>query len=265
MGLDAFVLCRCWQDGRTTEPPVPRERIKSDDYGPYLDGESGATLLMDPLDGVFQMWKAGAACPHEHMEIARERIASWGGVASLRQAMENAGWERFPVLREHLPESNGGELPAERADEALAELAAFRACDRVGTEVVLLDEDTGDVVATGIRAYRGVFVWDGMARRRVGVDERGLFVSDDSGRELFRALRCTQRRVRAGRVRFRAEDGAETTLDLTSTIGERDGSYPTRLHVVERPLGGAYFDSVLEPLRKVCEAAVETGNPVVWC
>ncbi|RFU41297.1 hypothetical protein DZF91_12645 [Actinomadura logoneensis] len=260
MGLDAFVLCRCWQDGRTTEPPVPRERIMTDDHGPYLDeGFHGA------LDEVFGKWKAAAACPHGDMEIARERISNWGGYRYLREAMETAGWDRFPVLREYLPESNDGDLPAGRAREALAELAAFRECAAVGTEVVLLDEDTGDVLATSIRAYGGVFVWDGMAKRRVGVDARGLFVVDESGRELFRALRCTQRRVRAGRVRFRTEDGAETTLDLTSTIAERDGAYPRRLRVVERPLDGSFFDYAVEPLRKVCEAAAETGNPVVWC
>jgi len=27
MGLDASVSCRCWQDGVTTAPPVPRELI----------------------------------------------------------------------------------------------------------------------------------------------------------------------------------------------------------------------------------------------
>lgn len=257
MGLDAFVLCRCWQDGRTTDPPVPRERVKTDEYGPYVDDE--------PLAAAFWDWKTGAACPHEDMEAASERISNWGGYRYLQQAMATAGWERFPVLREYLPEGNGGQLPAERAREALGELADFRACEDVGRETVLLDEDTGTVLAANIRAYGGVFVWDGIAKRRVGVDERGLFVVDDADRELFRALRCTQRRVRAGRVRFQTEDGTETTLDLTSAIGEQDGVYPRRLEVVERPLGGSYFDYAVEPLRKVCEASAETGNPVVWC
>ncbi|MFC4912167.1 hypothetical protein [Actinomadura gamaensis] len=257
MGLDAFVLCRCWQDGRTSEPPVPPELVKADEYGPYVEGDAG--------EPEFSVWKDGAACPHENMEAASERISNWGGYRCFQQAMEAAGWERFPVLREYLPESNGGTLPAERAREALGELASFRDRADVGRETVLLDEDTGTVLAANIRAYGGVFVWDGIAKRRVGVDERGLFVLDDADRELFRARRCTQRRVRAGRIRFRTEDGAETTLDLASAIGEQDGSYPARLTVVERPLGGSYFDYAVEPLRRVCEAAVETGNPVVWC
>ncbi|MFC5184245.1 hypothetical protein [Actinomadura harenae] len=265
MGLDAFVLCRCWQDGHTTEPPVPRERVRTDEYGPYLDDGPDEAAVGESLGAAFWEWKTHAACAHEDMEIASERISNWGGYRYLKQAMETAGWERFPVLREHLPEGNGGELPAERAQEALDELEAFRACDDVGRETVLLDEDTGTVLAASIRAYGGVFVWDGIAKRRVGVDERGLFVVDDSDRELFRALRCTQKRVRAGRVRFTTEDGEETTLDLTSTVGERDGAYPRRLNVVERPLGGAYFDYAVEPLRLVCAASARTGNPVVWC
>ncbi|MCP2342855.1 hypothetical protein [Actinomadura rupiterrae] len=256
MGLDAFVLCRCWQDGRTSEPPVPRDLVATDEYGPYVEQES--------QEAVFAAWKADA-CPHDDMEIASERIANWGGYRCLQQAMETAGWERFPVLRKYLPDGNGGVLPAERAREALDELASFRACSDVGHETVLLDEDTGIVLAANIRAYGGVFVWDGMAKRRVGVDERGLFVVDETDRELFRARRFTQRRVRAGRIRFRVEDSTETTLDLTSAIGEQDGSYPERLTVVERPLGGAYFDYAVQPLRKVCEASAETGNPVVWC
>ncbi|MEV5569596.1 hypothetical protein AB0L06_06075 [Spirillospora sp. NPDC052269] len=261
MGLDAFVLCRCWQDGHTTEPPVPRELVKMDEYGPYLDGGSAEAAS----DAAFLEWRHHAACAHEDMEITSERISNWAGYRYLRQAMETAGWVRFPVLHEYLPHANGGELPAERAREALGELTAFRACGDVGRETVLLDEDTGAVLAEYVRAYAGVFVWDGMAKRRVGVDERGLFVVDDSDRELFRALRCTQRRVRAGRVRFRTEDGEETTLDLTSTIGERDGAYPRRLNVVERPLSGTHFDYAVEPLRRLCEASVRTGNPVVWC
>ncbi|WP_026414174.1 hypothetical protein [Actinomadura oligospora] len=265
MGLDAFVLCRCWQDGHTTEPPVPRHLVKADEYGPYLDDGSAEGALGASLNAAFWEWRTHAACAHEDMEVARERISNWGGYRYLKEAMEVAGWERFPVLREYLPDANGGELPTERAREALGELAAFRGCDDVGRETVLLDEDTGNVLATNIRAYGGVFVWDGIAKRRVGVDERGLFVVDDSDRELFRALRCTQRRVRAGRVRFRTADGEETTLDLTSTIGEQDGAYPQRLNVVERPLSGTYFDYAVEPLRRVCEASVRTGNPVVWC
>ncbi|RSM85454.1 hypothetical protein DMH04_17005 [Kibdelosporangium aridum] len=37
-----------------------------------------------------------------------------------------------------------------------------------------------------------------------------------------------------------------------------------RLHVITRNVTPAEFDSIVEPLKKLCAASVTTGNPVAW-
>ena len=119
MGLDAFVYCRCWQDGVATPPPI----------GPVGFDDEGYLGLTLPWDGneaahtAIEIWLT-RACPHEHMKQAHEHVSNWAGLRLFQQVLDDVGWSHFPALHSGLPRANGGSLPAEQASIVLAELDA---------------------------------------------------------------------------------------------------------------------------------------------
>ncbi|MEV6520240.1 hypothetical protein AB0M37_31085 [Micromonospora chalcea] len=258
MGLDAFVYCRCWQDGLTT--PCPVEPVGIDEEG-YL-----ALLLQwegnEAAHRTFDAWQA-EACPHRHMELVSERVSNWAGVRLFQQALRAAGEHRFPTLAAALPDANGGSLSADRAAVVLAELDAIAGTDRITDEVELIDEATGAVVMQYVEAYRGLFMFG--PGFQAGVDPDGFFVLDraDPPATLFRAARFGQRPLPGDRVELTA--GGTRTVLAMRPVGEHGEPPPERLAVRSRSRSGDDFAYIVEPLRRLCAASVATGNPVMWC
>jgi hypothetical protein len=157
MGLDAFVSCRCWQDGVTTAPPVPQERI--------VCNEETRLDLSIPYDGNedlyrdFDNWVDSGACGHEGMSQASVYVSNWTGYRLFQEALKAAMWRHFPTLRAYLPQINGGSLPARAAPRAPAELQRFTSQTRLGTYTYLVDEETGERLNDYVPAYQGVFIW----------------------------------------------------------------------------------------------------------
>ncbi|MFF0177430.1 hypothetical protein [Micromonospora profundi] len=257
MGLDAFVYCRCWQDGLATPCPI----------GPAGYDEDGYLALLQPWKGnqaahdAFGTWLA-EACPHELMEQASEHVSNWAGVRLFQQALRAAGAERFPTLATAMPDANGGSLPADRAAVALAELDAFAHTARIADEVELIDEATGRVLMQYVEVYHGVFMFG--PAFQAGVDRDGFFVLDraDPPVTLFRATRFSQRPLPGDRVEFTA--GGRTVVAMRP-VGEHGGPLPERLAVRTRSRSGDDFAYIVEPLLRLCAASVATGNPVMWC
>ncbi|MBQ1065285.1 MULTISPECIES: hypothetical protein [Micromonospora] len=257
MGLDAFVYCRCWQDGLTT--PCPVEPVGID--------EDGCLALLRQWEGneaahrTFDAWLA-EACPHKAMEQASEHVSNWAGVRLFQQALRAAGPERFPTLATALPNLNGGSLPADRAAVALAELDAFARTDRITDGVELIDEATGRVLMQYVESYHGVFMLG--PDFRAGVDPDGFFVVDtaDPPVTLFRAVRFGQRPLPGDRVELTA--GGTRTVLAMRPVGEHGEPPPERLAVRSRSRSGSDFAYIVEPLRRLCAASVATGNPVMW-
>jgi hypothetical protein len=258
MGLDAFVYCRCWQDGLAAPPPV----------GPVGFDEEGYLGLRVPWEGnedahmAVETWLT-RACPHERMEQAREHVSNWAGLRMFQQALEEVGWSRFPVLHSGLPRANGGFLPTQQASLVLAELDVFQSVARLEDEVVLVDEATGRVLMSYVAAYEGVMMLG--PGYRAGVDPDGFFVLDPEGYPpavLFRAIRFSQQPLPGGEVEL-VGDGRTVRVSMP-LVGEHDPVPPRWLAVESRPRTPEYFDYVVEPLRRLCEASVQTGNPVMW-
>ncbi|SCG78867.1 hypothetical protein [Micromonospora humi] len=258
MGLDAYVSCRCWQDGLATPCPV----------GPVGHDEDGHLTLVQPgeydatAENAFYAWLAGDACPHPHMELVSEGVANWTGVRLFQQALRAAGEERFPTLAAALPDRNDGGFPAEQAAAVLAELDAFRA-SAVADEVALVDEATGQVVMQYVEACRGVFMYG--PGWHAGVDPDGFFVAGDADPPvtLFRAARFTQRTLPDGRVELAA--GGTRTVVAMRPVGQHRSPPPERLAVRTRSRSADDYAYLVEPLRRLCAASLATGNPVVWC
>jgi hypothetical protein len=251
MGLDAYVHCRCLADGLHTEPPIPVEWIAVD--------SDGVISPIPPHDDNETVWAIDRwtrdCCQHPDMDEACEYLSNWSGYRKFQAALRHAGWQHFPALHDHLPNNNGGRMPAPAAAQALAELAYFPAAD-LGTVTELLDEDSNSVIDEYIESYDGVVYLH--RDYQAGVDPDGFFVRHGE-QTVFRSLRFEQVE-RAGGVAL--VDGAHSVEWRTSPIGTPAAK---RLCVRTRTQIAAEFDYIVEPLHKVLEASVRTGNPVHWC
>lgn len=281
MGLDATVMCNCFKEGKTSEPPFPQDQL-------YVDGEGFLHVRTDdPTDLKHRRlyeWMQ-TACQHPGLNFARERISNWGGYRLFQEAMATVGWDRFPTLKAELPSSNGGLTQADAATKALKELASFRSVETIGKNSFLVDSTTGDELYNHIAAYEGVFMWGGSSGFEVGLGEFMLFVREkDASEAVFLSSRFTQKLVgpaKDGRqpVELRDLDTGES-IRLPDAIRGRavpwpDGrmqddkggwnfGIPKECHVEVRVVTPEEFEYILGPLERVFRAAVETGNPVRW-
>jgi hypothetical protein len=122
-----------------------------------------------------------------------------------------------------------------------------------------------------VAAYRGVLLLG--PGYRAGVDPAGFFVLDpgaadppdpaDPAGTLFRSTRFRQR-VLPGRL-GEFSDVAGTVRVAMPPVGGAGGAPPGQLRLERRRQSPADFADVVEPLRRLCRAAVATGNPVMWC
>src|SRR5690606_8603845 len=146
MGLDGFVNCNCYRDGKATPFPLP-------DYeAHFIIDEDGHLSLDLPYEGhetVFETvyhWKHNA-CKHPDMAQASEGVANWMGYRILHQALEGLGLHRFPILREYLPTENSGIMPAHACQQALKELSFFVSRIGTGRNTYLFDTLTNEILS----------------------------------------------------------------------------------------------------------------------
>jgi hypothetical protein len=275
MGLDASVMCNCYREGKTTPCPFPEHFELDEECFPTLNlSYEGNEAHFD----TFEEWLVDC-CPHPHMDYAAVFVANWKGYRSFLQALEQMGWEHFPTLHTELPEGNQGLTKSEAAQDALNELERFVTEGSGLTKTFLVDSETGESFASSTMAYGGMFGWNGRTGMSLGFDENGFYIIDvwELNRELFRAKRFEQNVIEAESLdrpqQFEFVDldsGQRFTcstplkLFVKDLSGQLKQTYPHRVHVEQRAVDVNYFTYILEPLRYIFRAAVETGNPVRW-
>lgn len=275
MGLDASVMCNCYQEGKTKPCPFP-DKFYVDEYG--FPAVHLAVYDNEHISDQFDEWLS-TCCEHPNMDHTVVYIANWKGYRSFVEALEGLGWENFPTLKAELPESNEGLTPADVAATALKELETFKTLTNSVQKVFLVNSDTQAVIEASAADQTHVFGLDGRTGLNIGVDENGFFVLDtwELNRELFRAMRFEQRVLESDGLDKpqqyeyvdldsdrRLVSSTPVRLFIRSELGDMKQEYPAKMHVEKRGVNTAYFDYILEPLTTVFQAAVETGNPVRW-
>ncbi len=273
MGLDASVMCTCYQLGKTTPCPFP------DDFYIDEDGFPAVRILAtddDTKSDQFDAWLA-TCCEHPYMDMATTYIADWNVYRGFVDAMEQVGWDHFPTLHQQLPAENHGITPADASARALEELNFFKSQNGI-SKTFLVNSDTKEVILSTAQSEEGMFSWDGRTGLRLGFDEQGFFIRDvwDLNRELFRAMRVEQQSI-ASEELDRADQFEFTDLDtgkkFISTTPVRvfkraefgtTQEYPRLMHVEKRVVDTNYFAYILEPLTQILTVSVETRNPVRW-
>lgn len=289
MGLDAFVRCNCWQEGRTTVPPVPLENM-------YMDEEESCLTLTLPWKGNEDQYRAlsrwlNGCCPHKRMQYASARLSNWSGIRLFQQALKKAGPEHYPILLTGLPNLNGGQMSSADAATALEELRHFRAYAELSYNVFLVDDESGEEIHKYVADYEGIIAFDGKAHIRIGFDRDGIFVQDTHSqliREIFRARRVAQHLPEPshtadshkGPVELVNLDNGERFVCPMAIQGPQirwpDGqwwnasgglrfNFPRCLIVTERKITADDYAYILEPLEEVFRASVAIGTPVQWC
>ena len=285
MGLDATVLCNCYREGRTTALPFA-DLVVLDEDGylglsvPYVNNQANYRL--------FWKWKE-TCCEHPRMEYGDEHIANWSGYRAFQEALKKADWQNFPTLHAELPEGNGGVMSAVAAAQALQELEYFKNQADLGSNTFLIETATGETLHEYIASYDGLFIYAGSTGLHFGFDQQGFFIvtAQEPITEVFRARFFEQRLLEPelnrngekGQVAYislESEQQFVCTVAISKNSPWPDGQkknaqgrvhfdYPTLLHVETRKINASEFTYILEPLTRIFQAAVKTGNPVRWC
>lgn len=278
MGLSANVRCRCWELGLFAKTPLSALlEIDEDGYLDLREPERDDDHLWHRM----RMWQR-TACVHPEMKFIDRHLANWRGVGDFVTALMAAGSERFPTLLHEIPSANGGLTTAVSAVDMLAEMRVFSTLRDLGREIVLLDSDSGETIENTNR--ESPYFFSLSPNERLGLSEEGfLIVRDD--RVVFRSTRFAQDVLEiagpdgSGETRFRScDDGAFATARIAVGVpfhspeivagnprGHVRHRFPENLHVELRAVTPGDFDYIVERLTELCEAAIETGNPIRWC
>lgn len=156
MGLDAFVRCRCFEEGKLKPGPIPFEDLYIDDEdyisSKFLDQkrkELSSEQFRErygDLESDFLDW-IDSACEHEYGEICSERVGNFCGLLSIDAVLSSdEGESKYPLLNNMLPDGNGGLYPVEKAQPTLDELDRFIEEHAKVQGYQLIDEETHKVI-----------------------------------------------------------------------------------------------------------------------
>lgn len=266
MGLDAFVYCNCFKEGKTTEPPLDKSLIVIDEEGFYNLNipESEETF---PLYQDLTEWMK-ICCKHKDMLYAYERVGSWSMVAFFKGILINIGEKHLPILLNSTPTGNEGIFPAKLATKALVELNYLKRNIRSCTGTFLIDEKRDEELYYHIGSYGSEFFWNGEEKISFGLDEQGFFISDDDNKtEVFRSMHFSIKRksdIKSSQeIVYEFYDfDKKIKAEVNNTIGTVD--MPAELRVVNRKLKVKDIGFIIQSLKKLMKASIKTGNPIVW-
>ncbi len=277
MGYNAFVPCSCYRQGLTTPPPYPELVAIDEDGSVYIDFSAGLweqnQALYLQMDQEFDDWR-DHACTHPGMEAADERLANMAGMAAFRRTVAERGADgRFPVLAGKLPQGNFGHLPATDAPALLRELAEL-AAEPGETLVRLREQASGELIYSVNLEERAVFLF-ATIRYCYGLDQEGFFIAEKrkswfKRREehllRFRARHFRQEQLADKRYRFiDLDSGHQYECVAGLRVAEAEPAPLATFGVTQEtaPLAREY-EYILAPLRRLAEAALQTGNPICW-
>jgi hypothetical protein len=274
VGITASVMCRCFQEGRTTPCPFPDQFVADPQAMPSLEwphepDEDEAAEAYEAL----QLWLA-TCCPHRNLTYAQEFIASWKGFQAFSDALEEIGAERFPHLMAQLPDGDEGVTSPEVAALMLAELDDFARAQSAVRHAVLIDDERGEVISMGSHILSGALAVDAMTGLDVGFNAQGFFVRDrwEMNRLLFQSMHLEQRLLHPESSQVEYVDLANGRSFVCNTpfgpIMTGEDGLPRmaflRMRVDLQPSSESRFAYLIEPLRRVLQASVEMNHPVRW-
>jgi hypothetical protein len=276
MGYDAFVLCNCYKEGKTPAPPY-FDCVKIDDYGPYLDLESMSTTEGKEFlqqQEAFESWQKNA-CPHEDMELVSVHLSNIAGMRAFKALLKECGGaERFPVLSSYLPVANGGTLPAQHAAQAMSELCSLEKEGSLEERVVLKLKETAQRVQSAKANGSHIFTFSKSTEQYYGIDGDGFFIMKRRKvfwipytTLVFRSTDFKQTAIGTSKFLFTDKKSNHQGIgNLSLYPAEKNNALEEHEFVVvkETTTVSTEYRYILEPLKRLTQASIDSGNPIVW-
>ena len=276
MSYSAYVICNCYKDGKTSEPPH-KEFLRFDNDGLYLDIPD--ELWEKDEDKVYQMeaefdtWKR-TACEHEEMELASESLSNISGMSAFRHIVrELGGKDKYPILTEYLPTKNGGVLPSEFAQQLLDELLLLEKEKSIEEKVVLTEKSTGSLKASVNSDTHWLFVFTPYNKNNYGIDKDGFFILEnvnEKGKEIsyvmFRSNNFIQQTISKDRYKFidiLTRKSFECSVKLHPNQEDATDEYEFEVRIERVGIADEY-EYMIEPLKRLAKASIISGNPIHW-
>jgi hypothetical protein len=272
MGYSGYVVCDCYQQGKTIDPPhkeyVRFDKNGLDIYIPKVimkQGEEIGSVMEDE----FCKWRKNA-CEHEDMILEYESFSnSWGWLDFRTFINDSGGQLKFPVLTKYLPVTSGGILRVSLAPAILKELALLEALRPVQERFTLIEIKSGDVIATSI-SDEPLFI-NCASKHNFYLDGSGFFIvpniygKDRMKMELFRSRNFIQHSNGIGNYRY-TDLSTDNSIECTHCIYPMRGHEPMMDYEFEIRYEPDYdwVHEIINSLKILAKASVKTGNPVHW-
>ena len=284
MGLDAFVRCRCFEEGKLKPGPIPLEDLYIDDEdhicSKFLDQkleELGSDLFWErygDLESDFLDWTR-SACEHEHGEICSESVGNFCGVLNIYAALSSdEGESKYPLLNNMLPNSNNDLYPVEKAQPTLDELDRFIEEHAKVQGYQLIDEETHKVIFSrafddGFCMYCDGYINYGFAKDKMYFDQNKLsqhFYADHFYQIPADDYEQTQKVVVYCDDSNNCESNFRMTLRGPIDI-KLDNSVLRSFSVQKTTLDFKETSHFwrLNKIRNLLIASIETKHPIIWC
>ena len=274
MGISASVMCNCYRDGITTPCPFPTQFVADPSTMPGLEWEEPPDeKIAEEAIAKLRVWLSNC-CEHPNMNFANEFIASWKGYQGFTDALEALDRSRFKTLLSQLPDGDDGITTPDVARVMLTELDDLANLQASIKHAVLVDDERDDIISMGSNILQGALAVDPNTGLDIGFNESGFFVRDrwELNRILFQSTHFEQRLIMPETLQVEYVDIESkrhfrcNTPFGKSSIGA-DGlprMVFVRMRVDLIASTENRFAYTIEPLRRVLNAAIETGNPVRW-
>ena len=173
MGLDAYVLCNCYEEGKISKPPVDESLIvfNDNDYELNLQYNSNEDKFSQ-----FDIWRQ-SACSHKDFKYAEERISNWSGCELFLNSLRGIGADYFLTLLNEWPKANDGSMSPESAEKALRELDVFSSMIERLNGVYLIDYESNDIIFETTEHHKAIFALSGKDNSTYGISAEGFFVT----------------------------------------------------------------------------------------
>lgn len=284
MGLDAFVRCRCFEEGKLKPGPIPFEDLYIDDEdyisSKFLDQkrkELSSEQFRErygDLESDFFDWMH-SACEHKYGEICSESVGNFCGVLNIYAALSSdEGESKYPLLNNMLPNSNNDLYPVEKAQPTLDELDRFIEEHSKIPGYQLIDEETHKVLFSC--AVDDGFCMYSDGNIDYGFTEDKLYFYQIKRPQHFYADHFCQIPAddyeQTQKVVVFCDDPNNCESNFRMTLpgpidSELDNSVLRNFSVQKATLDfketGHFWR--LNKIRKLLIASIETKHPIVWC
>lgn len=284
MGLDAFVRCRCFEEGKLKPGPIPFEDLYIDDEdyisSKFLDQkrkELSSEQFRErygDLESDFLDW-IDNACEHKYGEICSESVGNFCGVLNIYAALSSdEGESKYPLLNNMLPNSNNDLYPVEKAQPTLDELDRFIEEHAKVQGYQLIDEETHKVIFSrafddGFCMYCDGYINYGFAKDKMYFDQNKLsqhfyadhfyqIPADDYEQTQKVVVYCDDSNDCESNFRMTLRSPIDIKLD--NSVLRSFSVQKTTLDFKET----SHFWR-LNKIRKLLVASIETKHPIVWC